>query len=216
VRPTPSSIWDYFVSSVTLMVIASVVAVSIAAWSSDRIKQATILIPYRVRKKLEVHRLLTAGWIHADSMHLVFNMLTLWFFADEVVHTLGTVTFVCFYVGAVLVAFIPTTIRHMKDPQYASLGASGAVAAVMFSAILLKPNVDLYVMFIPIPVPAPLYAVGYLAYSAYSSYKPRGGVNHDAHFAGAIFGSVATYVLEPKRVMRTLEELSKMVSHWMR
>src|SRR5262249_11057284 len=128
--------------------------------------------------------------------------------------TLGSGGFLGLYVGAVVAAFVPTTLRHMRDPQYASLGASGAVAAVMFSSILLRPGIDLYVSFVPIPLPAPVYAVVYLAYSAWSSYHPRDGVNHDAHFSGAIFGSVVTYTLEPTRVEHTLKQLVQTVARW--
>lgn len=203
-------------SSAPLLVIASVVVVSLLAWSWKRFRDATILRPHRVRERFEIHRLLTAGWLHADAMHLLFNMVTLYFFAGEVVRSLGTAVFLAMYVGAVVVAFVPTTLRHMTDPAYASLGASGAVAAVMFSAILLRPGVELYVAFVPVPVPAPLFAVGYLAYSAWSSYRARDGVNHDAHFAGALFGSAVTYALEPARVERTVRQLAQTAAHWLR
>jgi membrane associated rhomboid family serine protease len=132
-------------------------------------------------------------------------MLTLYFFADNVLRALGPVLFLILYFTSVVVAHIPTTIRHMNNPKYNSLGASGAVAAVMFSAIALYPGLKLSLLFLPIPIPGYAYAVGYLAYSAYASYRARDGVNHDAHFAGAIYGSLLTFGFEPDRVMRTLQ-----------
>jgi membrane associated rhomboid family serine protease len=95
----------------------------------------------------------------------------------------------------------------MKKPEYTSLGASGAVAAVMFSAILLVPKLKLYVMFIPVPVPGLIYALGYLAYSVWHSYHAKDNVNHDAHFTGAAYGALLTYLFEPARVERTLRQL---------
>jgi membrane associated rhomboid family serine protease len=189
------------------LVIASVVLVSLLAWTSDGLRSALVLSPFRVRERFELHRLLTAGWVHADVTHLLFNMLTLWAFADRVARTLGSVLFVAFYVSAVVVAFIPSTLRHMGEPRYASLGASGAVAAVMFSAVLLDPRLRVGVPFVPVTVPGPVYAVGYLVYSAYHAYRSERGVNHEAHFAGAVWGLVVTYVLEPTRTAAALRHL---------
>jgi membrane associated rhomboid family serine protease len=191
--------------TVSMLVIASVVAVSFVAWAVKPVKQAFVLNPYLVRHQGQVHRLLTAGWLHADASHLLFNMLTLYFFSDNVLRALGPVRFLILYVTSVIVAHIPTTIRHMNNPKYNSLGASGAVAAVMFSAIALYPGLKLSLLFLPIPIPGFVYAIGYLGYSVYASYRARDGVNHDAHFAGAIYGSLLTFGFEPERVMRTLQ-----------
>ena len=190
----------------TTAVIASVALVSVAAWISKGVFSALILNPYLVRQRFQVHRLVTAGWIHADASHLIFNMLTLYFFADRVISVLGPTLFLVLYVSAVVVAHLPTTLRHMGNPKYSSLGASGAVAAVMFSAILVHPTLTLS-LFGAIAVPGLVYALGYLAYNALSAYRARDGINHDAHFAGAIYGSLFTYLLEPARVTRTLHTL---------
>lgn len=202
--PAPRAVPQFEVT-VPMVVIASVVAVSFAAWASKPLKQAFVLNPYLVRHRLQLYRLVTAGWLHADASHLIFNMLTLYFFADNVVRVLGSLRFLILYFTAVVVAHIPTTLRHMNNPKYNSLGASGAVAAVIFSAILTYPGLRLSLFFIPIAVPGYVYALGYLAYSAYASYRARDGVNHDAHFAGAIYGSLLTFALEPQLVMRTLQ-----------
>src|SRR5690349_2737147 len=111
------------ISPALLAIVASVVIVSAAAWASRALRHALVLLPVRVRRSGEVHRLVTAGWIHADAGHLLFNMLTLYFFAGDVERALGTVWFVVLYVSAVAVAYVPTTLRHMDDPAYASLGA---------------------------------------------------------------------------------------------
>jgi membrane associated rhomboid family serine protease len=190
-----------------MLLIASVVAVSVLAWIVPPLKRAFILNPYVIRERFQIHRLVTAGWLHADTTHLLFNMLTLYFFADQVVKALGPARFLLLYVSAVVVAHVPTTLRHMKDPRYNSLGASGAVAAVIFSAVLLYPEMKLSLMLLPIAVPGLVYAICYLAYSAWSSYRARGGINHDAHFAGALYGALLTFAFEPERAMRTLQRI---------
>jgi membrane associated rhomboid family serine protease len=190
-----------------LLVIVSVVVVTVAAWASPALMVALVLDPVRVRKRKELHRLFTAGWVHADGSHLFFNMLTLWIFAGEVVRVIGSTRFFALYVSAVIVASIPTTLRHRKNSGYRSLGASGAVSAVMLSAILLHPGLDLHLFFLPMRVPGLVYAAAYLAYAVWRSYTARDGINHDAHFAGAVYGAAVTYYLEPARVERTLSAL---------
>jgi membrane associated rhomboid family serine protease len=194
-------------SAIPGVLIASVVIVTLLGLLIKPIQQAFILKPYRVRENGEVYRLLTAGWVHKDVSHLFFNMLSLYFFADPALRVLDVTRFLALYISAVILAFVPTTLRYMGRPNYASLGASGAVTAVMFSAILLNPQLRLYVMFIPIPVPAIWYAVGYLAYSMWHSYSAGDGINHDAHLSGAFYGALFTYAFEPAAVERALKSL---------
>lgn len=191
----------------TTLVIAVVVIASVVAWVVKPLMGAMILNPFLVKQRKQVHRLLTGGFVHADTAHLVFNMLTLWFFAGYVVRAIGEVKFLVLYLTAVVVGFIPTVLRHARNPKYNSLGASGAVAAVMFSAILLVPHLKLHPAFIPVAVPGLVYALLYLAYSAWHSWRSHDGINHDAHFSGAIWGALFTFVLEPSRVQKTLTQL---------
>jgi membrane associated rhomboid family serine protease len=183
-----------------LLIIASVVIVSVMAFSNQALMERLILIPPRVAKKGEYYRLLTAGWVHGDGGHLFFNMLSLYFFAGFVEHALGVLQFVLLYFSAVVVGFIPTVVRYRDRSNYRSLGASGAVSAVIFSAILINPGLSMYLLFIPIPIPGWAFAIAYLAYSAYASRRSVGNINHDAHFAGAIYGVVLTLVLAPRLV----------------
>jgi membrane associated rhomboid family serine protease len=196
-----------FALPITYLLIALVVLVTLFAWSYKPIQHGLMLTPYKVRKNGQIYRLFTAGWLHADISHLVVNMLGLYFFAEHVVRVLDVTRFLALYVSAVIVAFIPTTLRHMRNPDYHSLGASGAVAAVMFSAVLLNPKLKLALLFLPIPVPGLVFAVAYLAYSIWHSYDSGDGINHDAHFSGAVYGALLTYLFEPARVERTLKSL---------
>ncbi|MDI3285808.1 rhomboid family intramembrane serine protease [Polyangium sp. 15x6] len=192
-------------SPVPVLLIASVAIVSLLGWVSEPVRRALILVPYQVRKNGHIHRLLTAGWVHADFSHLAFNMFSLYFFTEQTIRVLGVTRYLVLYVTAVIVGFIPTTLRYMRKPNYSSLGASGAVAAVMFSAVLLVPKLKLQLMFLPIPVPGIVFAVAYLAYSAWHSYTAGDDINHDAHFSGAVYGALLTYLFEPTRVERTLK-----------
>jgi membrane associated rhomboid family serine protease len=188
-----------------MIVIASVAIVSVVAWIIKPLKRLLIFNPYLVVERFQVHRMLTAGWLHADVTHLLFNMITLYFFSDYIVRGLGATQYLILYFSSIIVAHVPTLIRRRKNPNYNSLGASGAVAAIMFSAIMLYPGIKLGLIFLPIPIPGLLYALGYLAYSVVQSIRGRDGVNHDAHFAGAVYGALLTYAFEPDRVMRTVQ-----------
>lgn len=191
---------------VAVLVIGSVAIVSVVGWIIPPLKRAFWLSPYDVRHG-QIHRLLTNGWLHGGLWHLAVNMLTLYFFAGKVTQVLGEARFVALYVSAVIVSSIPTTLRHMGNRGYRSLGASGAVAAVMFSAILLHPKLKLALFFVPIPVPAVVFAAAYLAYSAYQSLAANDDVNHDAHFSGALYGALFTYLVEPARAEKSIRTL---------
>jgi membrane associated rhomboid family serine protease len=186
------------------LLIGSVVILSLWAWLFEPARRAMILLPYRVRHHGEVHRLLTAGWVHTDLWHLFVNMLTLYFFASKTMQVLGAARFFVLYLSAVVVSFVPTTLRHRDHPGYATLGASGAVAAVMIAAVLLHPKLQLSLMFVPVPVPGIYFALGYVAYSLWHSYSAGDGINHDAHLSGAVYGAAITYLFEPARVERTV------------
>lgn len=177
------------------------------AWVVKPVRRPLVLAPHRVKERFEVHRLLTAGFLHGDVGHLAFNMLTLYFFASEVAAVVGPGRFLAIYLASIVVGFLPSTLLHLNDKRYASLGASGGVAGVMFSAIVLHPSMRLALMFVPVPFPALYYALAYLAYNAYSAYRSRDGINHEAHFAGALVGLAMTYWFEPARVSRAISQL---------
>lgn len=107
-----------FALTVPMIVIASVVVVSVLAWIIKPLKYALIMSPYLVVQRFQVHRMLTAGWLHADVSHLLFNLLTLYFFGDQVVKAIGPERFILLYVSAVVIAHVPTTIRHRNNPKY--------------------------------------------------------------------------------------------------
>jgi membrane associated rhomboid family serine protease len=189
------------------LLIGSVVIVSLWAWLFKPALRGMILNPYRVRHRGELYRLLTAGWVHADLSHLVLNMIMLFYFTERAIPVLGTTRFLVLYISAVVVAFIPTTLRYGNNPAYNSLGASGAVSAVMVSAFLLYPRLTFRVFFLPTPIHGAVIAAAYVGYSLWHSLTAGDGVNHDAHFSGAVYGAFLTYLFEPSRVERALRTL---------
>lgn len=142
-------------------------------------------------------RMFSSGFLHADFSHLLFNMLTLYFFADVVLGTLGVSKFVLIYILSLLVGNLLSFVMHKNDYHYSAIGASGAVTGVLYAAILLYPEMSLYLFFIPIPIPAWLFGIAYLGYSVYGMKKQLGNIGHDAHFGGAIAGYVLTIGFMP-------------------
>lgn len=148
-------------------------------------------------KRGEQLRMVTSGFLHADFNHLLFNMLTLYFFAPVVVGYLGVTYFVLIYIGALIAGSLLSFQFHKDEPYYSAIGASGAVTGILYAAILLNPSMSLYLYFIPIPIPAWFVGVAYLLYSIYGMRAKKDNIGHDAHFGGAIAGYVLTLVFAP-------------------
>jgi membrane associated rhomboid family serine protease len=195
--------------SITLVIIAVTALVSWLALSNERLMQALILWPPAVTRGHQYHRFLGYGLVHADFMHLLFNMVTLFFFGRAMegfyAQYLGPLGMLWFYASALVVSALPSYLQHRQDPNYATLGASGAVSAVLFAFILLQPWTTIYVYVIP--VPAIIYAVLYTGYSIYMNQRKGDRVNHSAHLAGAAYGVLFTVLLEPRVASHFLAEL---------
>ncbi|HPE83894.1 MAG TPA: rhomboid family intramembrane serine protease [Aequorivita sp.] len=138
-------------------------------------------------------RMFSSAFLHADFSHLLFNMLTLYFFAPVVIMSVGVTYFVIIYVASLLIGNLLSFYFHKDEYHYSAIGASGAVMGVLYSAILFFPDMGLYLFFIPIPIPAWLFGMAYLLYSIYGMKKRLGNIGHDAHIGGAIGGYVLTF-----------------------
>lgn len=143
-------------------------------------------------------RILSSGFLHVDGSHLFFNMLTLYFFADAVIGPIGILKFLAVYFGSLLTGSLLAMSFHKKEPYYSAVGASGAVMGVLYAAIMLNPGMNLYLFFIPIPIPAYIFGVGYLVYSMFGMKKRWGNIGHSAHLGGAIGGFIITLALYPQ------------------
>lgn len=185
----------------TLVIVLLTALVSWRAFGDRTLHDRLILWPPAIERRKQYDRLLTHGFIHADWMHLIFNMVTLYSFGGAVeqvfVQWIGVAGFALFYLSAIVVAILPTYLRHRHDSQYASLGASGGVSAVLFAFILFDPWSKLIIFPIPLPIPAIVFAVLYVAYSIWMDRQGTGKTNHSAHLWGAGYGIVFTALLEP-------------------
>ncbi|MCF6279376.1 MAG: rhomboid family intramembrane serine protease [Flavobacteriaceae bacterium] len=148
-------------------------------------------------KKGEYLRLFTSAFLHADMQHLIFNMLTLYFFADYVIAIVGVPKFAIIYLGSLLFGGLFSLNYHKNDLYYSAVGASGAVMGVLYAAIMLDPNIRLGFIFVPIPIPGYIFGLGYLLYSIYGMKKSIGNIGHSAHIGGAIGGFALTLFLYP-------------------
>ncbi|MHA6280362.1 rhomboid family intramembrane serine protease [Salinimicrobium sp. CAU 1759] len=149
-------------------------------------------------KRGEKLRIISSGFLHVDTAHLFLNMLTLYFFADVVIASLGSFSFLLIYVVSLLLGNLLSYYFHKDEFQYNAVGASGAVSGVIYAAILLYPEMSLYMFFIPIPIPAYVFGIGYMLYSIYGMKNRIGNIGHDAHFGGAVGGYIFTLILVPQ------------------
>ena len=195
--------------TITISIIIVTAIISFTAFNNEKITNDLIFWPPMISEKKQYYRFITSGLIHADIMHLLFNMLTLYFFGrameDFFVAKIGKVGFLLFYIAGIIISEIPSFIKHRNNYSYRSLGASGAVTAVLFSFILLAPWQTMYVFFLPLP--AIVFAVLYLAYTFYMDKQGGDYINHSAHLWGAIWGILFTLLMEPKVLPHFLEQL---------
>lgn len=187
--------------SLSLIIIIITAIISYVSFRKPEEIDKLSMWPYMVKEHKQYYRFITAGLVHADWMHLGFNMLTMYFFGEYVEVMFQQLTgskiyFLVFYVLALIISDVPSYIRHRNNYGFRSIGASGAVSAVVFASILFNPWSKIVVFVIPMP--AIIYGVLFLGYSVYMSRRGGDGINHDAHFWGAIFGIVFPLFIEPR------------------
>lgn len=145
----------------------------------------------------EYYRLLTAGFIHVDYNHLFFNGFTLFIFGGNALYGLGTINFILLYLISLLMGNGLAYYYHKKNPYYTAVGASGAIIGIVYSSILMFPEMELAFIFFPVPMPAYVFGVGYLIYTLFGIKSQNDGIGHTAHFGGAIGGIICTLVFDP-------------------
>jgi len=184
----------------TLIIIAITCVVSFAAFGNPKLMDALIFWPPAVTRKHDYSRFLSYGFVHGDFQHLLFNMITLYFFGRVIEgfvnSQLGPYGFGLFYLLGLIVSIVPTYFQHRNDENYRSLGASGAVSAALFAFILFQPWAMIYVFFLPLP--AIVYAVLYVGYTIWANQRGRDRINHSAHLWGAAYGVAFVLVLKPE------------------
>lgn len=183
----------------TIATVLITALISIPAMNDERLVNKLILWPKRMTSPGEYYRLLTSGFIHADWGHLFFNMFTLFFIGTSVEYVFASIStpwlYVLLYLSGIIAASIPSFIKNRNNAYYRALGASGGVSAVLFSYVYYAPWEKIYIYFIK--VPSIIFAVIYLGYSAYMSRKGTDNIGHDAHFYGAVYGLIFTFLFDP-------------------
>jgi membrane associated rhomboid family serine protease len=194
--------------SIALVLFLTTIVVSVVALSSPRLQARLAFRPHALAQGRDWHTLVTSGFVHADWTHLLFNMVTFWFFAFPLERVLGRGPFAVLYLLALVASEIGTYQKFRHDPRYVTLGASGAISAVLFAFIVYFPGTRLMVFPLPVPIPAPLFAVLYLVFSAYADRHQHGRINHSAHIGGALTGLAFVALIDPGAYARLLPGLS--------
>lgn len=184
----------------TIAIIASNVLVSLRGFNDgaffERYKFGIAAIRSGQRE-----RMLTSGFLHVDIAHLFLNMFTLYFFANVVIYWFNPAKFLIIYFISLIAGSLLALFFHRDEPYYSAVGASGAVTGVLYAAILLEPEMQLALMFIPIPIPAYVLGIGYMLYSIYGMKSRIGNIGHTAHFGGAIGGYATTLLFKPELIV---------------
>ncbi|HYC83772.1 MAG TPA: rhomboid family intramembrane serine protease [Chryseosolibacter sp.] len=198
---------------ITYIIIAITSGVSLYALKNQDLLAKLLMNPYVAQKRNEYHRFITSGFVHLDHAHLIFNMISLYFFgvAVEVVFgayfgELGNVYFILLYLLGIIASDIPSYLKNKNNPRYNSLGASGGVAAVIFAFIIFRPLDDIYLYF-AMPVPGFILGTLYIIFSWYQGRKSNDNINHDAHLYGALFGLLFCIVIYPASVVNFFDQI---------
>lgn len=181
---------QFGLNAASLILAATLLFSLLGIYSSPKLINRSLFRPYWLLRSNQYDTIVTSGLVHADLAHLIFNMFTFWFFAFPLEAHIGSTKFILLYVFGLVLSHSCTYFKQKDNPDYASLGASGAISAVLFAYIVYFPNTSLFILPFPFPIPAALFAVSYVAYSYWAANQQRGRINHDAHLCGAISGVI--------------------------
>ena len=190
-------------SPVLLIIIAATAIISYIAFSNRELFEKYKFNVGAIVRNREYVRLISAGFLHADLMHLLFNMMTLYFFGPIVVEAFGAFGFLIVYFGSILLGNVFSLYLYKNQSWYSAIGASGGVSGILFASIAMIPDLGIYFFFIPIAIPGYIFGFAYFAYSVYMMLNPRenDNIGHAAHLGGAFFGLVYAVALQPERAI---------------
>ncbi len=198
----------------TFIIIIITTILTFTALNRRDIQSKLIFHPYSIKHRKEFYRFLTSGFLHADFLHFFINMFVLFSFGQAVEQyygmvfgeTKGQILFVMLYVSSIIASSISTYNKYQEMVSYQSLGASGAVSAVLFASIVFNPYSKIYLYGI-IGIPGIIAGIGYIAYSYYAAQRQNDNINHEAHLYGAIYGLLFTIVFKPSLGLYFLKQL---------
>ncbi len=192
---------------IAMIILITTVVISLyAIYRNQSFYERFLLNPWDVVNEGRWYLLITSGFLHADMAHLLFNMLTFYFFAFTLASYVGTINFLIIYIGSLFLSNITTVIKNKNNPYYRAVGASGAISGILFSFILFEPGSRIYLYF-AIGIPAPIFAALYLAYCYYASKRSQDLINHEAHLWGSLSGLILTAILYPNLISYYLDKI---------
>lgn len=194
----------------TILIVISTAIISILSFQKYDLFSRLAFEPYLIKEKKQYFRFISHTFVHADWIHLIVNMLVFFSFGNYVENELGsiqgdasmlsgTIVFLLLYFGGAIIASVPTYFKHKNNPDYISVGASGAVSAILFTSIFLNPLDKVYFYGV-LPIPGIVFGILYLIYSSYMARKGNDNINHDAHFWGAVYGFLFPILIEPSLI----------------
>ncbi|MDN5287533.1 MAG: Rhomboid family protein [Mucilaginibacter sp.] len=196
------------VTPVASIIFAITLITSLYAFYNQNVLGKMMLHPYSVSRGQGLFTLITSGLVHRDTMHLLFNMMSYYFFAFQLEQVIGHWQFGLLYVVSLVLSDMPSVLKNRDNYNYYSLGASGAISAVIFGAILYFPLAKMGLIFLPILIPAYVFGILYLVYCTYASKYSRDSINHDAHLYGALSGLMITILLNPPVLPAFIQQIS--------
>ena len=194
------------VATLLLLTFAGISALGL--WKAPALIERNLLRPYWLVRRGQYATLVTSGFVHADFMHLLFNGITFYAFGFGLERRIGSTAFAALYAAGLLLSSAGTWLQHRREPGYASLGASGAILAVLFASIVYFPGASIFIL----PIPVPLFAVAYLGFSYYAARRGGGRVNHDAHLFGAVAGVGFVVLTDPPAIAAAWRQVTAMLS----
>ena len=186
--------------NIIIIIIAITAIISFIAFNNKEIFEKYKFNVGAIQRRKEYVRIISAGFLHADIMHLLFNMMTLYFFGPIILDGFGNIGFLMIYFGSILLGNVFSLFIYQKQPWYSAIGASGGVSGILFAAIAMAPNIGIYFFFIPIPIPGFVFGLLYFSYSVYMMLNPKqwDNLGHAAHLGGAFFGLVYAVIVQPQ------------------
>ncbi|MCZ7556591.1 MAG: rhomboid family intramembrane serine protease [Bacteroidia bacterium] len=197
---------------VSWILLAATIAASVLAFRSERFRAAALLYPWDIVRRREYYRLFSYGFIHADIIHLAFNMIALYSVSFALESVMGSARLAVLYLASVAAAAILPTRKQRDNPHYSALGASGAVSALFFSGMLYFPGAKVMIFLLPIPLPWPVFAVLFVLVSIMGNKRQWGNVGHDVHLYGALSGLLLTVILDPRSVQIFLTGIATLLN----
>jgi membrane associated rhomboid family serine protease len=192
----------------SMLLLVTIVAGSLVAlYRVPALLERNLFRPYWYFRRREYPTLVTSAFFHADLAHLFFNAFTFWAFAFGLERQIGTPKFAALYAFGLLASGGGTWFKHRHQPDYRTLGASGAILAVLFASIVYTPTASIYILPIPVPIPAPVFAIAYLAFTYYASRRSGGRINHDSHLSGALAGLAFVGLVDPAVVSGAISQV---------